>query len=72
MPKTWKMRSAANKNDPFISEFDMGITDHLLDSMNTLEMLTEEDYSLQKAKVAHKNRSPSELLLSELKERVQK
>ena len=64
------MRSAARKDDPFISEFDMGITDHLLESMNKLEMVTTEDYELQKARITHENRPPSDLLLSELKHRV--
>ena len=64
------MRSAARKDEPFISEFDMGITDHLLESMNTLEMVTSEDYDLQKARITHENRKPCDLLLSELKDRL--
>ena len=64
------MRSAANKDQPFISEFDMGFTDQLLDNMNQLEMVTQEDYDMQKARIKHKNRPPSDLLLSEIKERL--
>jgi hypothetical protein len=66
------MRSTANKDQPFISEFDMGITDHLLENMNDLEMVTQADYDVQKARITHKNRPPCDLLLSELKERVRK
>lgn len=66
------MRANSRKNDPFISEFDMGITDHLLENMNQLEMVTTEDYKIQKARITHKNRPPSDLLLSELKERLRK
>ena len=65
------MRSAARKDDPFISEFDMGLTDHLVEKLNDLDMLEEQDYALQKRDIAHNNRKPSELLLVELKQRLE-
>ena len=64
------MRSSKNKDDPFISEFDMGLTDHLVEHLGDLDMITEEDYKIQKERIRVLNRPPSELKLKELKDRL--
>lgn len=64
------MRSAKNKDDPFISEFDMGLTDHLVEHLNDMDMITPEDYEIQKERIRVLDRPPSELKLKELKDRL--
>jgi hypothetical protein len=64
------MRSSKNKDDPFISEFDMGLTDHLVEHLNDMDMITPEDYEMQKERIRVLNRPPAELELKELKDRL--